>query len=133
MIPMGSSFKNTLEKKLMQHFRRLEKSNQQALLQFAAFLEHSQTLDTATQRTTVAFPTPEPIPRPKQESVVKAIKRLTATYPMIDRDLLLNETSQLMTEHVLHGKSAPQVIDELEALFQQHYTVLKSEYDQNAQ
>jgi hypothetical protein len=52
---------------------------------------------------------------------VKAIKRLMATYPMLDRDKLLHETSGHMTRHVIHGKPAAEVIDELEAMFAQHY------------
>jgi hypothetical protein len=75
------------------------------------------------------FPTPENIPRPEQENVVKAIKRLTATYPMVPRERLLNETSSLMTAHVIHGKAATVVIDELEVMFVQHYTTLKTEFE----
>jgi hypothetical protein len=34
---------------------------------------------------------------------------------------MLNETSGLMTEHLMQGRPAPEVIDELEALFRRHY------------
>lgn len=64
---------------------------------------------------------PLEIPRPEQESVIKAIKRLGATYPMLDRSKMLNETSVLMTQHVIHGRDAVEVIDELEVLFRRHY------------
>jgi 2-polyprenyl-6-hydroxyphenyl methylase / 3-demethylubiquinone-9 3-methyltransferase len=55
------------------------------------------------------------MPRPAVESVVKAIKRLMATYPMLARDKLLNDTSALMTQHVVHKRPAVEIIDELEA------------------
>ena len=64
---------------------------------------------------------PDIIPRPDKESVVKAIKRLRATYHMLDQNRLFNETSQHMTSHLLHGKPAAEIIDELEAMFARHY------------
>ena len=36
------------------------------------------------------------IPRPETESVIAAIKRLSKTYPMLERKLLFNQTSILM-------------------------------------
>ncbi len=61
------------------------------------------------------------IPRPEDESVVAAIKRLSLTYPMVDRSLLLTETSSIMTAHVMHGKTAELAVDELEVLFSKYY------------
>jgi hypothetical protein len=52
---------------------------------------------------------------------VAAIKRLSDTYFMLDRSLLLDETSSLMTAHLMSGRSAVEVVDELEQLFQQKY------------
>ncbi len=69
------------------------------------------------------------LPRPKEESVVAAIKRLTATYPMLDRALLLTDASSLMTAHVMHGKSAELVIDELEAMFANYFQQHCSDQD----
>jgi hypothetical protein len=40
---------------------------------------------------------------------------------MIDRAKILHETSGLMTQHLVHGKAARDVIDELEGLFRRHY------------
>lgn len=62
--------------------------------------------------------------------LVKAIKRLTATYPMIARDLLLNETSALMSAHVIQGRTAVDIIDELERVFAKHYAQLKQQFEQ---
>lgn len=117
------------EKRLRKLFRGLTAQDQATLLRFAEFLAVSSTSETDVTATAV-FPEPERIPRPEQESVVKGIKRLAATYPMIDRDRLLNETSSLMTAHVIHGRAAAEVIDELELLFERHYQELKAAFEQ---
>lgn len=118
------------EKRLRSLYRQLLPEDRAALLRFAEFLATSP-LSSTTDETSgqKVFPQPESIARPEQESVVKAIKRLVATYPMIRRDRLLNETSSLMTAHVIHGKAAPAVIDELEALFERHYQELKTAFE----
>ncbi|HRJ52945.1 MAG TPA: hypothetical protein PLE99_09260 [Candidatus Thiothrix moscowensis] len=115
------------EKRLRKLYRELNPQDQASLLRFAEFLAASSS--NPVEPMTV-FPEPEAIERPQQESVVKAIKRLTATYPMIERDRLLNETSSLMTAHVIHGKTASAVIDELEAMFERHYLELKANFEE---
>lgn len=114
------------EKRLRKLFRAMNTQDQSALLRFAEFLAASPSEEPALS---AEFPLPEVIERPQQESVVKAIKRLTATYPMVDRDRLLNETSSLMMAHVIHGRTAPDVIDELEVLFERHYVELKTAHE----
>jgi hypothetical protein len=114
------------EKRLRKLYRDMSSQDQATLMRFAEFLVASPTAEVEPM---TEFPAPEAIPRPEQESVVKAIKRLTATYPMVPRERLLNETSSLMTAHVIHGKTATVVIDELEIMFEQHYTTLKSEFE----
>ncbi len=111
------------EKRLRDILRRLPESQAQMLIEFAEFLEarHAQPGATTGLPETA---TPQPIPRPEQESVVKAIKRLAATYPMLDRSKMLNETSSLMTQHVMQGREAVEVIDELEVMFRRHYEKL---------
>jgi len=116
------------EKRLRKLFRSMNPQDQASLLRFAEFLAASPSEVTETM---TEFPQPEAIPRPEQESVVKAIKRLTATYPMVDRDRLLNETSSLMTAHVIHGKAAAHIIDELELMFERHYSILKAEFEKS--
>ena len=64
---------------------------------------------------------PKLIPRPAQETVIGAIKRLSETYFMLDRSELLNETSSLMTAHIIQGRATSDVIDDLETLFLQYY------------
>ncbi len=136
MLPIIPVSGSKPEKQLLQYFRQLNAADQATLLKFASFLANSSTMADnalAEHTATPTFPEPQPIPRPTQESVIKAIKRLTATYPMIGRDQLLNETSNLMAAHVLQGKAAPQVIDELEALFLRHYTALQATFEQTTQ
>jgi hypothetical protein len=40
---------------------------------------------------------------------------------MLERDQLLDQTSSLMMSHVLQGRDAASVIDELEVVFSEHY------------
>lgn len=115
------------EKRLRELYRELSDQDQATLLRFAEFLASS----VVQEEVPTEFPVPETIARPQEESVVKAIKRLTATYPMVDRDRLLNETSSLMSAHVLQGRAAQEVIDDLEALFARHYEEMKAEFEQN--
>jgi len=98
-------------------FKKLPEAQQQSVLDFAEFL--------ATGNSAVAPPEeplkPDPIERPPIESVVAAIKRLKQTYYMLDTDTLINQASALMGEHMLKGREASSVIDELQNLFQQKY------------
>ena len=108
-------------KRLQEIFSGLTPAAAEQLLEFAEFLyaRHAAVV--------VAAPLlPQEIPRPAQESVIKAIKRLAATYPMLDRGKMLHETSALMTQHVVQGRDAVAVIDDLEALFRQHYARLRA-------
>ncbi|MEO6148002.1 MAG: hypothetical protein ABIT70_13380 [Sulfuriferula sp.] len=104
------------EKKLVQRFRSLTENKRETLLDFAAFLATREEVAVVAERVQ-----PVSIERPEQESVVKAIKRLMATYPMLERNKLLHETSNQMTRHVIHGIPGVTVIDDLEALFRSHY------------
>ena len=127
LMPQPVASSSGSEKQLRQLFKQLSAVDQQSLLSFAEFLA-SRTVP--TQSLLSEFPAPEAIERPAQESVVKAIKRLTATYPMIARDLLLNETSALMSAHVIQGRAAVDIIDELERVFAKHYAQLKQQFEQ---
>lgn len=111
------------EKDLLALFRQLSAEQQQSLLDFAGFLQSRTQEQAATEPVELAEP--ELIERPAEESVVAAMKRLSATYPMIDKASLLNEASGLMAQHVLQGKDSVEVIDELEVLFANSYQALK--------
>lgn len=101
---------------------QLPEAQAQALLEYAEFL---------LQRHGVPPTAGDPldIRRAPNETVVGAIKRLRASYPMLDAAKLLTETSALMSEHALRGREAGAVIDELERLFRRHYERLLSERD----
>jgi len=105
------------EQRLREIFGELPEAQARALLEYAEFLA-------ARYSGPKEITAPLDIPRPQKESVVKAIKRLGATYPMVDRAKMLNETSVLMTQHVVSGRDAVEVIDELEMLFRRHYEKL---------
>lgn len=108
------------EKRLREIAASLPEEPARALLEYAEFLA-------ARYGGPKEIIQPLDISRPSQESVVKAIQRLSATYPMVDRSKMLNETSVLMTQHVIQGRNAVEVIDELEALFRRHYEQLRSQ------
>ena len=59
--------------------------------------------------------------RPEEESVIAAVRRLSQTYHMLDKGQMLHETSSLVTAHVVQGRPAPEVIDELQTLFESRY------------
>lgn len=109
------------EKRLLALWRELPAEQRRLLFDFAEFLATRK----APERKGLTAPVA--IPRPEKESVVKAIQRLAASYPMLDRATMLNETSLLMSQHVMGGRAAGEVIDELELLFRRHYERLLSE------
>ncbi|AKH20200.1 hypothetical protein [Sedimenticola thiotaurini] len=113
------------KRKLLKLYSALSEQDKLSLLAFAEFLLQRSVPDAEENKPT-QLPEPKPIPRPEGESVVGAIKRLSESYHMLERSALLTETSSLMTAHVMHGRSAAEVIDELEALFKRHYEELVS-------
>jgi hypothetical protein len=110
------------ERRLLRLFRALTAGKQASLLDYAEFLINRELPDAPESPNE-----PLDIPRPDKESVVKAIKRLRETYPMVDRAKILNDTSACMTKHLIHGKPAAEVIDDLEVLFLSHYQALKNQ------
>lgn len=119
------------EQSLLDIFRKLSEHDAHSLIRFAEFLAGYE-LTTAdivdkdevkapTEEAAEELPVPEDIERPEQEKVVDALKRLSATYPMLDKKDLLDKASELVAQHVMFGKPAPQVIDEIEELFKQAY------------
>lgn len=126
MLPFNNPSLSSQEKKLLKQFRTLDDPQKLMLQEFAEFL-HSRSDNESQEPEPVADPLD--IPRPEEESVVKAIKRLTATYPMLAKDRILNETSSLMAQHIMQGREAKDVIDELENIFKSHYKSLKDNDD----
>jgi len=116
------------ERRLLELFRGLQAGDRQSLLAFAGFLEAggasgapSSVGDEAGRSRELGPTEPRALPRPPGETVVAAIKRLSYCYHMLERRALLDESATLMSAHLLGGRPAGEVIDELEALFARHY------------
>ncbi|MCW9023180.1 MAG: hypothetical protein OQK73_00725, partial [Gammaproteobacteria bacterium] len=64
---------------------------------------------------------PVEIPRPDGESIIAAVKRLSATYHMLSKDKTLQGTADLVSQSLLGGCDTVEVIDELEEIFLKLY------------
>lgn len=122
------------EDKLLGIFRMLSSTDQASVTAFAEFLNSRISFvssDAETQPFVPAealqIPEPEAIDRPDDESVVAAVKRLSRSYFMLDKKKMLGVTSDLLTQHLLQGRDAGDVIDELEEIFRDHYQQLKKD------
>ncbi|MCW8962293.1 MAG: Crp/Fnr family transcriptional regulator [Gammaproteobacteria bacterium] len=102
------------EKILLSLFASMDAVAQTSLIEYAEFLAARH----PAKQTPAA---PLEIERPAEESVVAAIKRLSHTYPMLDRQALLHETSSFMMQYMMQGREAVEVIDEMEIYFQRQY------------
>jgi hypothetical protein len=108
----------SVKRRLIKCLAQLSAADRDTLLAFADFLVQRTHSEPSPKS---QFCAPVLLPRPSQETVIGALKRLSQTYPMLERNTLLNDTSSLMSAHVIQGRSAESVIDELETLFAQHY------------
>lgn len=115
---------NVHEKQLLRAFRELPEEQKKSLMDYAEFLASRTTQVMGEQEVSTE---PLPLERPPKENVIKAVRRLMATYHMLDRSKLLNDTSSFVTQHVIHGKPAVEVIDEMEVFFARHYETYKAE------
>jgi hypothetical protein len=106
-------------------FEQLSAADRAAVRSFAEFLLHQARRAPATRAAPAVVPEPEPIPRPDNEKVVAAVKRLSKTYFMLDKTKMLGVTSELVIQHIVQGRDAVEVIDELERVFETHYRELK--------
>ena len=107
------------EKKLLKQYQNLPEQARQSLVDFCDFLSAQNPISNNQ-----LLP-PKDTLRPKDESVVLAMRRLSDTYFMLDKDDILNDASSLMSQHILQGRDSVEVIDELEVLFLKHYNALK--------
>ena len=124
------------EQQLIRYFRRLEAADRATLLAFGEFLAQRGAAVVAPSPATAPAPgeiaAPEPIERPASETVVGALKRLSKTYPMLDKSLMLSATSDLVAKHILQGTQTTEAIDALEEIFREHYRQLSQGCDDTA-
>jgi hypothetical protein len=113
---LGAESANARERRLLKRFRALSTGDRETLEAFAEFLAQRRS-GRHTDQPEATPPVVEREPRPAQETVMAAIKRLRRGYPQLDTGDLFNEVSLLMSSHLLQGRPAAEVIDELEALF----------------
>lgn len=115
------------EQNLIKLFKQLNNINQASVLSFAEFLSANSgnqlSDNSCDKREPEELKKPLYILRPEDEKVLFAIKRLSATYSMIKTSAVFDQAAKLMSDHMLHGKDAKLIIDELELLFSEHYEV----------
>jgi hypothetical protein len=112
---------------LIDLYQALDDSRKKSLSDFADFL-YAQAEPVSKE-----VEAPDDIPRPEQETVVGAIKRLKATYHMIGSMSVFSEASALMTDHMVKGRDVVEVIDEMEVLFEDAYKQLVQESNRNGE
>ena len=117
------------QRELLALYAKLSEADRHSLISFGCFLASQQQAEPGADAVEPVSKEPLTIPRPENESVIKAIRRLSETYPMLEKKHLLDDTSILMSAHVLQGKSADHVINELELLFEQRYAIFVSKSD----
>jgi CDP-glycerol glycerophosphotransferase (TagB/SpsB family) len=110
----------TGKQKLIQLYEGLDQQGRDSLLDYADFLFNKTQQNVPVQEKHIKQQ-PLDQPRPSEESVLAAVKRLRASYFMIDTDGMINQTSSLVTQFMLQGRPANEVIDDLEQLFNDHY------------
>lgn len=133
------------EQTLLTLFQNLSEQDAQTLLRFAEFLSQSDisvestqqevtveqspvTTETEQERNDSAIPQPVAVEKPDNEKVVDALKRLSATYPMLEKKKLLDQASALVAQHVMFGQPAPVVIGQIEDMFKKEYDRFVEEF-----
>ena len=109
---------NAYEKRILNAFRLLNSTQQQTLQDFADFLLLRSTGSDSTDGL------PKQIAPAENESVIAALKRYAAMYPMLDKAKMLPETSELISQHVMLGRDKDLIINEIDRLFKQHYQAM---------
>ena len=112
---------------LIDLYQAMDDSRKKSLSDFADFLYgQAEPISKEVQP-------PDDVPRPQQETVVGAIKRLKMTYHMIGSMSVFSEASALMTDHMVKGRDVVEVIDEMEVLFEEAYKALVQENSKNSE
>lgn len=118
-----SNVKNSQD--LIDLYEAMDDQRKQSLSDFADFL-YAQAEPVSKE-----IPPPDDIPRPDKETVVGAVKRLKTTYHMVESMTVFSAASALMTDHMVKGRDLVEVIDEMEALFEESYEKLLAESGQD--
>ena len=108
---------------LLELFNSLGEDQRRSLWDYAEFLQSRA----GPQNHQIGEPVA--IPRPENETVVGAIKRLKQSYPMVDSMEVFAVASNLMTDHMVKGRNAEEVISEIEALFEDSYQKIIREFE----
>lgn len=103
------------EEKMLAFYRRMDEDDQRALLRYAEFLSQAKKGESDSPVL------PDFIPPARDESVIGALKRLSASYPMLDKGNMLDQASLLVSEHLLQGRAKEEIIHEFDILFDQQY------------
>lgn len=104
-------------KQLQALLNDLSDVDRMAVIAFAEYLHHRQ----QSTELNCEVRTLSPMARPVDERVPAALRRLRLMYPMLDASDLLAEASDLLSQHLMLGRSASVVIDDMELLFLRHY------------
>jgi hypothetical protein len=120
VIPFNPQVLSAAKRRLLKRFESLGEQDRDTLLAFADFLA-SRGDASGAEASSPDPERPKEISRPEKESVVAAIRRLSETYFMLERQSMLNETASLMAAHVIQGRAARDVVDELESVFAARY------------
>ena len=111
-----SSVKNSQQ--LIELYESMDEDRKRSLCDFADYL---YTLADPISKEVLP---PEDIPRPEKETVVGAVKRLKLSYHMVESMTVFSAASSLMTDHMVKGRDAVEVIGEMEQLFEDAYQKL---------
>lgn len=112
---------------LIDLYESMDDERKQSLSDFADFLYAK------AEPIVKEIPSPEDIPRPQEETVVGAIKRLKITYHMVESMTVFSAASSLMTEHMVKGREVTEVIDDMENLFEDAYQKLVTDNTQDSE
>lgn len=113
--------------RLAKILKALSPDDRKTLLDFAEFLQQRSATPPATAQQLIE---PNLQERPQEETVVAAIRRLKLQYHMLQADELLHATADLMTDHLLKGRAADDVINELERLFDAQYARYRAAFEE---
>ena len=103
---------------LVELYEAMDDERKRSLCDFADFLYAK------AEPISKEIPAPEDVPRPAQETVVGAVKRLKTKYHMVESMTVFSAASALMTDHMVKGRDVVEVIDEMELLFEDAYQKL---------